>query len=332
MSQKTTTSNNNINKSEPLYIYCNKKQRIKLSPIYVRHNTSTDKVYYKLELLKQNDEGNLESVNDDTWNIYHERIEDLYQFIQTTTELQSKDLDTVVISQNSTERAKILSQLLNSDDLTELFQSGKLDKKSIKNLKNAIKITEIEHAIDEFKQLLISSPNKEKPFEEWCKENTWAYGNYYVLTEDVHTITNAEKVDALIKNTVNEFRDIVEFKKPSAKILEYDTTHKNYYFSEAASMAISQVVNYAELFDAVAENGLHRYENIKGYNPKSIIIIGRSNEFNPQMKKALHSLNSRLNNIQVMSYDMLLAQCENLLAQLKIPNNQDVFDDNNLPL
>ena len=331
MSQKTITSNNNINKSEPLYIYCNKKQRIKLSPMYVRHNTSSDKVYYKLELLKQNAKGNLEPVNDDTWNIYHERIEDLYQFIQTTTELQNKDIDTVIISQNSKGKAKILSELLKSSDLTDLFQSGKLDKKSIANLKNAIKITEIENAITEFKQLLITSPNKEKPFEDWCKENTWAYGNYYVLTEDVHTITNAEKVDALIKNAVNEFRDIVEFKKPSAKILEYDDTHKNYYFAKTASMAISQVINYAELFDEVAKNGLHKYEDIKGYNPKSIIIIGRSNEFNPQMKKALHSLNSRLNNIQVMSYDMLLAQCENLLAQLKIPNDCDAFNNDDLP-
>jgi len=331
MRQKTPTSNEGINKSEPLFLYCTQERRIKLTPLYVRHNTSPDELYYKLELMEKDSNGILRVVSSGNWNIYTKRIEELYQFIQTTTELQSKDIDTIIISQDSSSKSKILKQLLTNNNLTELFQLGKLDKESITNLKNAIKITEMERAINEFKQLLISSPNREKPFEDWCKENTWAYGNYYVLTEDIHTITNAEKVDALLKNAVNDFRDIVEFKKPSAKILEYDEGHRNYFFAEDASMAISQAINYAELFDEVAENGLHRYENIKGYNPKSIIIIGRSDGFNQQMIKSLHSLNSRLNNIQVMSYDMLLAQCENLLNQLKNNSSPENNNDDELP-
>ena len=175
-------------------------------------------------------------------------------------------MDTIIISKNTSQKSKILTQLLKSDDLCELFKSGEFDKQSISNLKNAIKITEIEKAIVEFENLLETSPDKEKPFENWCKENTWAYGNYYVLTEEIHAISNAEKVDALLKNAVNDFRDIVEFKKPSAQILKYDTSHNNYYFAEEAAMAISQVVNYAEIFDEVAERGLHKHEEIKGYN------------------------------------------------------------------
>lgn len=317
MNKKVLTSNESIKKSDPLIIYCTKTRRIKLTPLYVHHNTKDDEQYYKLELLEKDETGNFYVVSSGNWNIYSNKIESLYEFIQTTTELQSKDLDTIIISKDTSQKAKILTQLLKSDDLCDLFKSSEFDKQTICNLKNAIKITEIEKAIAEFEQLLETSSDKEKPFENWCKENTWAYGNYYVLTEEIHTISNAEKVDALLKNAVNDFRDIVEFKKPSAQILKFDTSHNNYYFAEDAAMAISQVINYAEIFDEVAERGLHKHEDIKGYNPKSIIIIGRTNHYTPEMIKSLHSLNSRLNNIQILSYDMLLAQCKNLLSQLK---------------
>ena len=293
MSKKSLTSNKSITTSEPLILYCTKTRKIKLTPFYVHHDTGPDEHYYKLELIEIDDFGNWNIVSTGNWNIYSKSIEILYEFIQTTTELQSKDLDTIIISKDTSQKTKILTKLLKSDDLCELIKSGEFDKQSIFNLKNAIKITEIEKAITEFENLLETSPDKEKPFEDWCKENTWAYGNYYVLTEDIHTISNAEKVDALLKNAVNDFRDIVEFKKPSAQILKLDTSHNNYYFAEDTSKAISQVINYAEIFDAVAEKGLHKHEEIKGYNPKSIIIIGRTNNYTQEMIKALHSLNSR---------------------------------------
>lgn len=47
-----------INSAESIYISCNKGKGIRLSPLYVKHNTSDDDLYYKLELLERdNDSG-----------------------------------------------------------------------------------------------------------------------------------------------------------------------------------------------------------------------------------------------------------------------------------
>lgn len=110
MSKKVLTSNESIKKSEALIIYCTKTRRIKLTPLYVHHNTKDDEQYNKLELLEKDYSGNFNVVSSGNWNIYSDKIENLYDFIQTTTELQSKDLDTIIISKKTSQKSKILTQ------------------------------------------------------------------------------------------------------------------------------------------------------------------------------------------------------------------------------
>ena len=67
----------------------------------------------------------------------------------------------------------------------------------------------------------------------------------------------------------------------------------------------------------MAFGGLHKHEEIKAYYPKSIIVIGRSNNFNEEQVKSLKALNGRLNNIEIKTYDDLLYQAKNLIENLK---------------
>lgn len=53
---------------------------------------------------------------------------------------------------------------------------------------------------------------------------------------------------------------------------------------------------------------------------KAIIVIGRSKEWDPAKKRALHGLNQRLHCISIMTYDHLLAQGERMLQMLSAPS------------
>lgn len=209
--------------------------------------------------------------------------------------------------------------------MTNLIKDGKIEISEIDLLKDSIRLIEIEDAIKEFEELLDTS-DTEKDFEIWCKRNYWVFGNYYVATDDIHQISNAERVDCLIKNAINQYRDIIEFKKPSSKVLDYDNTHNNYYFTKEISKAISQAINYSDIFSLEANRGLHRHEEILSYYPKTIIVVGRSNDFNKDQIRSLHALNSRLNGIVIKTYDDLLVLAKALLTTIK-NMNENLDDD-----
>lgn len=317
MFKKSQTKNPNIKRTEPLYISCTKGKGITFSPLYVRHDTSPDKLYYKVELHYRNKSGEWQILNEnDAFNISEENIESLFDFITATTELKTKE--TISILDLPDEQAKFIGKLLENGSFKTLIDSGSISEYDFNFLKDTIRISEIQKSIVELEHLL-STSDVEKDYEDWCAANSWVFGNYYIETEEVHQISNAERVDLLIKNAINEYRDIIEFKKPSFSILAYDATHHNYYFSREVSKAISQVLNYSDIFSYVASNGLHRHTEIMAYYPKSIIIIGRSNDFNESQIQALHGLNSRLNGIVVKSYDDLLNQAKNLLRTITMP-------------
>ena len=83
-----------------------------------------------------------------------------------------------------------------------------------------------------------------------------------------------------------------------------------------------------------ALEGLHKHKEIKAFYPKSIIVIGRSISFNDEEIKALKSLNGRLSNIEIKTYDDLLSQAKNLLKTIQEPKEYSTIvsiDDDILP-
>lgn len=329
--KKQETRNKNIQKTDSIYLKCTKGKGIKITPIYVKHNTSPNELYYKIELLKRNSKSNEWEVfgGDEKWNLQEEEISKLFDFITATTELRTKE--TISLLDTESEQLEAIDLLLKDGKLSKLIDNGLLDENIFTALKNTIKLSELEKAIKELEDLLETS-DTEKDYENWCKNNIWVFGNYYVASDDIHQISNAERVDLLIKNVIDCYRDIIEFKKPSLAILEKDTSHNNYYFSKEVSQAISQVINYSDIFQYLALNGLHKHNEIKGFYPRSIIVIGRSKEFNDEQIKALRALNGRLNNIEIKSYDDLLSQARNLVSSLKTEDTStEDFIDDDLP-
>jgi hypothetical protein len=171
-------------------------------------------------------------------------------------------------------------------------------------------------AVSKLRQLLDAGEVEEAVYQKWCSDHTWAFGNAYVMRDEVREISPGDHLDILLPTVISGHRDIVELKRPDMRVLLLDETHKNYYFSSEVSRAMGQCHRYLDVLHEVAAKGLRDHPEIVAYHPRAIIVIGRSHDWTLEMLRALHGLNQRLSGISVMTYDQLLAQGERLIEMV----------------
>jgi hypothetical protein len=230
------------------------------------------------------------------------------------------DLDPAVV-------AKAVVGILNKKDIVRHLASSEIDIELVSALRGAIRLQEMRSAVTQLRQNLDSGIADEQLYQSWCEKHCWAFGNAYVVRDDVRQITPGDKLDLLLPTVVAGYRDLVELKRPDKDVLLYDASHKNYYFSSEVSKAIGQCHRYLDMLHSVAANGLLDHQEIVAYHPRAIIVIGRSADWSEEKLKMLHGLNSRLTQITVMTYDQLLAQGQRLVDTLDVQNRHDSEDD-----
>jgi len=114
------------------------------------------------------------------------------------------------------------------------------------------------------------------------------------------------------------------------EVLSYDASHRNYFWSRDASMAIGQCTRYLEQLQGV---NLRDRPDVAAHHPRATVIIGRSAKWSKEQIDGLVSLNSAVNGITVMTYDLLLKQAERLVeivsdeATLTPPPPTDLAED-----
>ncbi|AVH28611.1 DUF4263 domain-containing protein [Vibrio diabolicus] len=197
-------------------------------------------------------------------------------------------------------------------------QLAEHDPQSVANaLKGSIRLKDMKSAVNQLRNHLNNQENDEKIYQKWCEEYPWAFGNAYVVNDDVRAISSHDHLDLMLSNVIGGFRDIIELKRPNMEVLNYDSSHRNFYFSSEVSKAIGQCHRYMDVFNDVASKGLADHPEIVAYHPRATIVIGRSYDWTPEKHKALHGLNSRLTSLSIMTYDHLLNQGERLVNLLE---------------
>ncbi len=223
-----------------------------------------------------------------------------------------------------------LLTVLGQDSIVSHLQGRNLSSKLVEAIKYSVRLEEMKIAMTELRAHLNSGNNLESTYQDWCEKHPWAFGNQFVVNDEIRNISIQDSVDILMPRIIAGFRDIVELKRPDKEVLNYDETHKDYYFSAEVSKAIGQCHRYLDVFSQVAANGLLGHEQIVAYHPEATIVIGRSFDWDSAKIKALHGLNSRLSGINIITYDHLLAQGESLVDYLsgyKADDDEDCFDD-----
>lgn len=212
--------------------------------------------------------------------------------------------------------ASALTKVLSSEEIVRHLADTELSEQLIRAFRGAIRLNEMRVAVSQLRGYLESGEVSEHIYQRWCEAHTWAFGNAYVMRDEVREISPGDHLDLLLPTVISGYRDIVELKRPDMPVLHHDESHRNYYFSADVSRAIGQCHRYLDVLMEVAAQGLRDHPEIVAYHPRAIIVIGRSAEWQIEQLKALHGLNSRLSSVTVLTYDQLLAQGERLIEML----------------
>ncbi|HEL7667015.1 TPA: DUF4263 domain-containing protein [Stenotrophomonas maltophilia] len=228
-----------------------------------------------------------------------------------------------------------LTKVLSQSELLGHLSSTELTHELSTALRGSIRLSEMRSAVAELRSNLTRGEAVEQTYQAWCEKHCWAFGNAYVVRDEVRGITTGDNLDLMLPNVIAGYRDIVELKRPDKDVLLYDAAHKNHYFSAEVSRAIGQCHRYLDLLHEAARHGLLDHKEVVAYHPRATIVIGRSNEWSDEQQRALHGLNQRMHGISVMTYDHLLAQGERLIEMMS-PSNGDEdaetsADDDDIP-
>lgn len=221
---------------------------------------------------------------------------------------------------NPAEVAAALARILSSDEIIQHLAETELSEGLIKAFRGAIRLSEMRSAVTQLRQYLEAGETSEQIYQSWCELHSWAFGNAYVMRDEVREISPGDHLDLILPTVISGYRDIVELKRPNMSVLLYEESHRNYYFSAEVSKAIGQSHRYLDVLHEVAARGLRDHPEIVAYHPRAIIVIGRSYDWGIDQLRGLHGLNRRLSGILVMTYDQLLAQGERLIEMLSAQN------------
>lgn len=218
-----------------------------------------------------------------------------------------------VAALDSASIAKAVAGLLQKKDIVAHLSSKELGVELLHGLRVAIRLHELRAAVSQLRQNLDAGTVDEQVYQAWCERHSWAFGNAHVLRDSIRTISAGDRVDLLLPSVMGGFRDLVELKRPNMEVLNFDSSHRNYFWAADTAKAIGQCHRYLDVLHEQAGKGLLDHEEIVAYHPRATIVIGRSHDWAEDKVKALHGLNRRLTGISVMTYDQLLAQGERLV-------------------
>jgi hypothetical protein len=223
--------------------------------------------------------------------------------------------------------AAALTRVLGQREIVAHLRDAELSGEIAVAFRSAIKLREMQGAVQELRTRLEAGENSEATYQDWCERHSWAFGSAYVLRDEVRSISTGDRLDLLLPNVIAGYRDLVELKRPDRDVLLWDERHGNFYFSADVSRAIGQCHRYLDVLHEEAASGLRDHPEIVAYHPRATIVIGRSAEWPEEKHRALHGLNRRLAGVNVMTYDHLLAQGERLLSILSTPAESVGIDD-----
>lgn len=190
-------------------------------------------------------------------------------------------------------------------------------------LATRLRLRELRQAVSQLESYLgLHGPDAaedgEEPYQQWCAQHNWAFGNAYVRRDAKRSVSIRSQVDGLLQGW-DGLRDLYELKRPGMPVLQHtsptDWERGHWHFSSDVTKAIGQCHRYLEdLHEASLRPGTR---DLLAHYPRAVLVIGRStgwDETPAGEHYALRGLNSRLHGVAVITYDHLLAQARQALA------------------
>jgi hypothetical protein len=204
---------------------------------------------------------------------------------------------------------KVLDTFETQEAQELLIQAG---QEEVNNLFSSVKQAKNKKALQKITRLLAENSSEHK-LESWIKENDWVFGIEYLRRLDATKIGIHEDSDLLVEG-LDGYVDLIELKTASAfPLFVYDDSHDCNYPSSKLSQVLGQTINYLRVMEAnyailKSEDGLDVLK------PRAKIVIGRSSQFRDDKERAaLKTLNDSLHNIEIITYDEIIARAERIV-------------------
>jgi len=237
-----------------------------------------------------------------------------------------------------------VQQLLNSDVLIELVNKGgpkltlALLETAVKGLEKNASSADLEAltnifststasviadtataakrrmAVKEFERLLGENAN-EHQFQLWFQGNAWVLGSNYVRILDDRRI-DVRKIADLLVEGYDGRADIVELKRPGLSFWQPEKDHDNYIPHPHLVAAIIQAQNYQFALEGEMDS-LKARERLGGIpiaKPSSLLIHGRSLDWNDKHFEAQRLLNAGFTSLNVITYDQVLRRAKTIIG------------------
>ena len=334
VNKKQAKGNDNVEYGETTVLHSSRQSEITLLPFFIKHSDPTKERDLQIKLIKNRVTSGI-PIQDCAINLNEKAALQLRDKLNELLELKKipengnfllvrlGDEHQVDLSGlDTTDVAKALISVLENEDIIEHIDAIDFSDDLAFAFRNSIKIKSLIKAISELEEAL-DTESGEQYYQEWCERNGWIFGNQYVMKDSERRISRNDNVDLLATSVVSGFRDIIELKKPTFPVLNYDASHDSYYFTADVSKAIGQCHRYLDVFSEEAVTGLRDNREIVAYHPRATIVVGRSNNWTDEQHRALHGLNSRMNGISILTYDHLVQQGRRLIDMLQNKSHKE---------
>jgi Shedu protein SduA, C-terminal len=159
---------------------------------------------------------------------------------------------------------------------------------------------------------LIEANALEGPIQKILTSNPWLFGSEYSELLSRRSWTRDDRLDFMLRRTVDNYLEIIEIKTPFHEpLLKYDGSHDSYAPSSALSLALGQVVRYIEEIERDRDSILAK-DKCDTLKVRARLIIGRDGD--EEMMAALRNFNGHLHRIEVLTFDQLIRIADRVLS------------------
>jgi len=286
----------------------------------IPHNSGKEDIRLKLGRYKKTDELEIDNPKSEL-TLDNEEFQALIHFLQIhyepfrTGTKAFIPLDKPFVRENA-EQIKALFDLPEKKELLEFIVKNKIIPT---DLVVGLQTVERHRAIKNFERML-QSDLKEHNWQKWFEENDWVLGSEFVRVLDERQIDTRNISDFLME-AYDGFLDIIEIKRPEGELQFWasKTDHGNYIPSNDLIKAITQASKYIYEVEREANSVkfLEKVDNVKTIKPRCSLIFGRSFDWNTDQKEAYRIINSSFHNINILTYDHVLARAKRIVGLKK---------------
>jgi len=278
-----------------------------------------DEVEKLLKFLEAAYQGEFNDASGEMHLISHEdyaKLENLVEAIPNIADTDKIHLAGALISQLDENSSSIAS-------FVKAFEES--GSETIQHIATASRLIEYTAALNKLRELVINPNTVEHEFQKHLEINPWMFGSEYSELLPRRTWTRDDRLDYMLRKTVDDYLEIVEIKTAFEDALFLkDDSHDSYYPSSKLSPVIGQVTRYIEEVERNRDSIL-AVDDVDTLKIRARVIVGRDGTREHQA--ALRNFNAHLYRIEIITYDQLIKIAERVLSVFDTKAETDDEDD-----